>query len=89
MSEREKYWIEYYDSYNSGYNMTIGGEALFGENNPFYGKTHTVETKQKLSLLASQRIGNKNPFYGKHHSEETLEHFRKVHKGIKPSEETK
>lgn len=53
MSEREKYWIKHYDSYNSGYNMTIGGEALFGENNPFYGKTHTIETKQKLSLLAS------------------------------------
>lgn len=89
MSEREKYWIKHYDSYNSGYNMTIGGEALFGENNPFYGKTHTIETKEKLSLLASQRIGNKNPFYGKHHSEETLELMRKVHKGVKPSEETK
>ena len=25
--EREKYWIKYYDSYNSGYNMTLGGEG--------------------------------------------------------------
>lgn len=25
LDEREKYWIKYYDSYNSGYNMTIGG----------------------------------------------------------------
>lgn len=28
-----------------------------GENNPFYGKTHTDETKQKLSIASS---GNKN-----------------------------
>ena len=25
--EREKYWIEYYDSYNNGYNETTGGES--------------------------------------------------------------
>ena len=27
LNEREKYWIKYYDSYNSGYNMTLGGEG--------------------------------------------------------------
>lgn len=26
MSEREKFWISYYDSYNSGYNLTLGGQ---------------------------------------------------------------
>ena len=26
LDEREKYWISYYDSYNNGYNMTIGGQ---------------------------------------------------------------
>lgn len=32
--EREKYWIQYYDSYNNGYNQTLGGEgASFGEVN--------------------------------------------------------
>lgn len=25
--EREKYWIEYYDSFNNGYNATIGGDG--------------------------------------------------------------
>lgn len=25
LNERELYWINYYDSYNSGYNMTLGG----------------------------------------------------------------
>lgn len=27
LSEREKYWINYYDSYNNGYNETLGGEG--------------------------------------------------------------
>lgn len=27
LDEREKYWIEYYDSYFSGYNSTLGGRA--------------------------------------------------------------
>lgn len=27
LNERERYWIEYYDSYNNGYNMTKGGES--------------------------------------------------------------
>ena len=28
LDEREKYWIEYYDSYKNGYNMTIGGRLV-------------------------------------------------------------
>lgn len=26
-SEREKFWIQYYDSYNKGYNATLGGDG--------------------------------------------------------------
>lgn len=26
LNDREKYWIEYYDSYNNGYNSTKGGQ---------------------------------------------------------------
>lgn len=33
LSEREIYWISYYDSYNNGYNMTLGGESNKGETN--------------------------------------------------------
>lgn len=35
--EREKYWIAFYDSYNNGYNETLGGDcgpSLPGEKNP-------------------------------------------------------
>lgn len=27
LNEREKYWIEYYDSYKNGYNSTVGGDG--------------------------------------------------------------
>lgn len=27
LNEREIYWIEYYDTYNDGYNQTIGGDT--------------------------------------------------------------
>ena len=28
LDDREKYWIEYYDSYNNGYNGTKGGKGI-------------------------------------------------------------
>ena len=35
LDERESYWIEYYDSFNKGYNCTKGGEgAPGGKDNP-------------------------------------------------------
>lgn len=34
LNNREKYWIQYYDSYNNGYNCSIGGDQQsLGENN--------------------------------------------------------
>ena len=27
MNEREKYWIAYYNSYENGYNATLGGDG--------------------------------------------------------------
>lgn len=75
LSECEIYWIKELNTFvknpNSwGYNMTQGGEAMFGESNPFYGRTHTKEIKQKLSEYAIQRRGSLNPFFGKHHTEQ-------------------
>jgi group I intron endonuclease len=37
-------------------------ENMKGKGNSFYGKSHTEETKKKLSEMKS---GKKNPFYGK------------------------
>lgn len=39
LNEREIYWINFYDSYNNGYNCTSGGDAKF---------FRTKETKEKL-----------------------------------------
>lgn len=41
LNERETYWIEYYDSFNNGYNMTLGGDSVRGYH-------HTEESKQKI-----------------------------------------
>ena len=34
LDAREIYWIEYYDSFNKGYNCTKGGDGNSGEGNP-------------------------------------------------------
>lgn len=34
LDERETYWIRYYDSVNTGYNLTYGGQSYRGESNP-------------------------------------------------------
>ncbi|QIW89883.1 homing endonuclease [Bacillus phage Izhevsk] len=53
LNEKESYWIEKYNSniQTVGYNMSNGGEgnALIGELNPMYGKSHSDETKRKMS----------------------------------------
>ena len=37
LDEREKYWIDYYKTYENGYNSTIGGQDIFSER-PNTGK---------------------------------------------------
>lgn len=40
------------------------------------GKKASQETKDKMSVIASQRLGEKNHFFGKKHSEETKQKMR-------------
>ena len=61
-------------------------EKKFGEENPFYQKQHTEETKSKISQIGKEHNGwvdrrrtyqgKNNPFYGKSHSKETIELLR-------------
>lgn len=52
LDEREKYWIEYYDSFSNGYNTTTGGVS-----------GNKQDDRQKA--IRSERIkGEKNPMYG-------------------------
>ena len=49
------------------------------------GKKASVETRHKMSIVASQRIGDANPFFGKHHSEETKQKLREASAGKLPT----
>lgn len=56
LSEREKYWIQYYDSVHNGYNTARGGYACGG--NTYYGIEDLTEIRKKLS---ESKRGGKNP----------------------------
>jgi len=65
LSEREKFWIKNLDAIKKGYNIALGGaggdtysenpnlvsikEKFKGGNNPFYGKTHSADSRIKIS----------------------------------------
>lgn len=65
----EPHFIKMYDSFNKGYNMTLGGEGCLGYK-------HTESTKKHLSQASKLLVGNKNPFYNKKHTKETIENNR-------------
>jgi hypothetical protein len=54
LSDREKYYIKYYNSFNNGLNSTTGGESNYNRSE---------ETKQKLRIILTGRKTNGNiPF---------------------------
>ena len=60
LDEREIYWIQYYDSYNNGYNRTIGGSVLRGEDHP--RAILTREQVQELRDMYGKRVKRSNAF---------------------------
>lgn len=51
LNKLEEYYIAKYDSFYNGYNLTLGGDGTkgaSGELNPFYGKKHSKESKEKM-----------------------------------------
>ena len=79
--EREIELIEKYQTRDQrfGYNITPGGEGYSGEDNPWFGKHHTEETKIKFSEMRK----------GKPKSEEHKRKISMAEKGRVFSEETK
>ena len=65
LSLLEQYYIDLFNTFNNGYNLTYGGEGTIGYN-------HKEESKQKMSKLKKgKKTGVNNSFYDKTHSEET------------------
>lgn len=88
MDEREIYWISFYNSTNKdiGYNLSKGGNVnrtLVGENNGFYGKHHSEDTRQHL----------KDIWYKTHYpeplKEETKRKISEANRGKIVSKETR
>ena len=75
---REQFYINFFDSYNNGYNSV----PTAGNN---MGMIHSEETK---NILRECSVGNKN-MLGKKHTEETKNIIREKLKGRSLSEETK
>ena len=93
LDEKERYWIKKLNTIEpNGYNILVGGHKLYKTENPFYGKHHTNETKEKISKKNKNRnvsdderkmrsninLNKKNPFYEKHHTNETKEKIKQA-----------
>lgn len=72
LNELEKYYIKLYNSFENGYNSTLGGDGVTGcKHTGMYGKEFTEEHRQKLSdSHKGKNCGEEHPMYGKHHTEE-------------------
>jgi len=89
LSEREKYWIQQYNSTNKniGYNITKGGDG--GSTNSFFlNKKLTPEHRLKISQNHHNVSGENNPMFGKKHTENSREKMSVKRKGVKHSNET-
>lgn len=55
LNDRERYWIQYYDSYNKGYNSTIGGQKGIKQYKNLDTKSIISEYNKGKSL---REVGN-------------------------------
>lgn len=76
----------------------VDNDLWKGENNPFYGKHHSIETRKRMKEHHHHKdtSGVNNSFFGKHHSIESRKKMSESHKGKsawnkgkKASEETR
>ena len=71
LNSLEQFYIEQYQAQYGCYNILAGGENMRGNNNPFFGRKHTVASKEKMSKAQTgKHIGKLNNFYGENHSGE-------------------
>ena len=83
LNVKEKVYIQLYDSFENGYNETLGGEGK-------EGCCHSEETKTKISEANKGKHKGVNHYmYGKHLSEEHKTKISEAKKGKYLSDETK
>ena len=61
--QSEAFWVIFLDTKNNGYNLIDGGIAtpiLFSENNPMYGKHHSMKSRLKMSESQPPQNGHNN-----------------------------
>lgn len=77
---REIYWIEFYDSYNNGYNSTKGGDVgnggMLGEKNP--RAILNNEEVLQIRLLKSEMKYSKSDIYNKYKDKISMGEFHKI-----------
>lgn len=78
LNEMEPYFIQYYNTFQNGYNMTLGGDGCLGRE----------WSKKSKTKASNSKIGSKNHFFGKKHKKDTKEKMSLSRKGIKQSKET-
>lgn len=78
----EPHFIQQYDSYQNGYNMTLGGEGTFGI---FFSEERRQIQSQKIKKWLS--IPQNNPMYGRSKSIHFMEIKTKPFKIISPTNE--
>jgi hypothetical protein len=73
---KECAYIQLFNSYENGYNKTLGGQndcIFYGENNGFYGKNHSDEAKKKMSEAKKNQIPwNKGKHVGNFKSKKVI-----------------
>lgn len=58
LDEREKYWINYYNSIEEGYNLVEGGQSYRGEDN-IQAKLTEQQVLEIIKLLEQHNLNNK------------------------------
>ena len=78
LDEREIYWIEYYDSFNKGYNCTKGGGGNSGEGSPNWKGGISLDPEYSKEYSKKHYEANKEQ--KKQYSKQHYKQYYEVHK---------